>query len=270
VKQLMPERNTGRLGKTMEGAEVFPIQQITGPGKQDARDIVASERPLKIMLNRRELITLLCTPLELEHLVIGFLFSEGWLNSKEALKEITVDKRQGIARVESQADASASDTLTHDSANLPEEAASRFSLPASRISALVKRFQHQSRLFRASGGTHSAALCDEKNILAFSEDIGRYNAIDKVVGKCILDDIPTSRHLLITSGRVSSRVVAKTARMNIPVLVSRCAPTDRSVELAAGSGITLIGFARGDKMNIYSGGWRIVTRRTRHLTDKGG
>jgi len=262
------------LGKTMEGTEIFPIQQVTAKGKRDARDIVASERPLKIMLNRRELTTLLCTPLDLEYLAIGFLSSEGWLKSKEALKEITVDNRRGIVRVETgddkRANGSPDRPLTasgggsrahaHDAANLQAEIKvnSRFSIPSSHLLTLVKHFQRQSRLFRVSGGTHSAALCNEKSILVFSEDIGRYNAIDKVLGKCILDGIPTAHHMIITSGRVSSRVVLKIARMNIPVLVSRCAPTDRGVKLAAGSGITLIGFARVDKMNIYSGGWRIV------------
>ena len=259
----------------MDGIEMLPIQRVIRKDKRDAKALVIKELPLTIILNRRELMTLLCTPVDLKYLAIGFLFSEGWLKSKEELKKITVDDQRGVVRVETGEDKRANGlpdqqlitsgggrrAFTHDAVNLQDKTKvnSQLSVPASRLLALAKRFQHKSHLFRATGGVHSAALYNERGILAFSEDIGRYNAIDKVLGKCILDCIPMAHHVIITSGRVSSEVVLKIARMNVPVLVSRSAPTDRSVKLAADSGITLIGFARGDKMNIYSGGWRIVT-----------
>ena len=260
------------LKKTVEGAEVLNIQQVTDKGKQDSQDTVARELPLTIILNRQELRTLLCTPVDLEYLAIGFLFSEGWLRNNEEIQKITVDERRGVVRVETGEDtlanrlsdqklmtsSSGRGDLTHDALNLRAKVNSQISMPAHRILALVKRFQRQSQLFKASGGAHSAALCNERDILAFSEDIGRYNAIDKVLGSCIMNGIPTANHVIITSGRISSEVVLKVTRMDVSILVSRCAPTDRSVRLAIDSGATLIGFARGAKMNIYSGGWRIT------------
>ncbi|MCK5434113.1 MAG: formate dehydrogenase accessory sulfurtransferase FdhD, partial [Dehalococcoidales bacterium] len=107
-------------------------------------------------------------------------------------------------------------------------------------------------------GVHSAALCDTKNIILFSEDIGRHNAIDKIFGECMLTDLPTEDRLIITSGRISSEILFKVAKRNIPILISKSAPTNLGVKLAADFGITLIGFARGKRMNVYTDSWRVV------------
>jgi len=115
-----------------------------------------------------------------------------------------------------------------------------------------------SRVFKATGGVHSAALCDTQNILVFSEDIGRHNAIDKIFGECILEDIPTDEHLIITSGRVSSEILLKVAKRSIPILISKSAPTNLGVRLADDLGITLIGFVRGERMNVYTNKWRVA------------
>jgi len=123
---------------------------------------------------------------------------------------------------------------------------------------LVNSFHGKSTVFQKTGGVHSAALCDEHRIIVFAEDIGRYNAIDRVIGKCYLDNIPAGGGIIITSGRVSAETVRKVARAAVPVIVSRSAPTSLGVSLAASLGITLIGFARGDRMNVYTGTSRIT------------
>jgi FdhD protein len=119
-------------------------------------------------------------------------------------------------------------------------------------------FQHRSDTFRSTGGVHSAALCDKKNLNIFCEDIGRHNAIDKIFGRCLWEGISTTNQFILTSGRVSSEIVIKMARSNIPVLASKSAPTGTAIRLAETLGITLIGFVRGTRMNVYSNHQRIT------------
>lgn len=98
---------------------------------------------------------------------------------------------------------------------------------------------------------HSAALCEGGKIIVFFEDIGRHNAIDKIFGCCLLDDLPTKDRIIVTSGRVSSEILQKIAKRGIPIVVSISAPTDLGVKIAEKLGITLIGLVRGGKMNVY-------------------
>ena len=117
---------------------------------------------------------------------------------------------------------------------------------------LIKEFNKSSQLFLDTGGVHSCALCDINKIIIFKEDIGRHNALDKVLGKALLEDIDFRDKIILTSGRISSEILIKTAKRQIPVIVSRSAPTSLSIDIAKKLNITLIGFARGKRMNIYS------------------
>ncbi len=265
--------------KPINGTEMLPVEHVTKEGKQNTEDLVTKELPLAIILNNRELVTLLCSPLDLDYLAIGFLFSEGLIRSKDEVSKIIVDDQKGVVRVETEEDKERADRLPskrlitssggrvtiwrgYYPADAPgqKKVTSQFSVSAAQVLAMVRQFQRKSQIFKITGGVHSAALFDRRDILAFSEDIGRHNAIDKILGRCILDSLPPANHVVVTSGRVSSEIVLKVARMDIPILVSRSAPTDLGVKLASNLGLTLVAFARGDKMNIYAEGWRIVTR----------
>jgi FdhD protein len=209
-------------------------------------------------------------------LAVGFLFSEGLLKSKDEIKRIMVDDRKGVVRVEAERDEEfASDALPKKitasgcgkevsfygaaAAQGQKKIESKIQISVPEISALANKFQRRCRIYRATGGVHSAALCDNKDILAFSEDIGRHNALDKIFGECILNDIATDDHIIITSGRVSSEILLKVARRNIPIIVSKSAPTSLGVRLADDLDVTLVGFARGKRMNVYTHAWRIAT-----------
>ena len=259
----------------MDSTERISIHRVTREGRQGTEDLVTRETPLTIILNNRELVTLLCSPLELEYLAVGFLASEGLIKSRDEVKKLIVDEERGVARVETEEEEGFDSELLFKrlitsgcsggaSFYRPGDAqnrarvASQLSVSATRVFSLVKQFQTSSRTFRATGGVHSAALCAVNGILVFSEDIGRHNAIDKVFGRCILDDIATDDRIVITSGRISSEILLKVARRNVPVLVSRSAPTNLGVRLAGDLGITLLGFVRGERMNVYSHSWRIV------------
>ena len=256
--------------------EQVPISRLTEEGKSRADDVVVMEFPLTIVLNNQELVTLLCSPKNLDYLAVGFLSSEGLLKSKDEIKKITVDDRRGIVRVETEAEnKQAGETVFkrlitsgcgrgtsfYSAADVEGQVKveSQTKISALDVFELVAEFQHRSQIFKTTGGVHSAALCDTKSILIFSEDIGRHNAIDKIFGECILKDIPTGDRILVTSGRVSSEILLKAAKRNIPLLISKSAPTDLGVKLANDLGVTLIGFVRGKRMNVYANDWRVVS-----------
>jgi FdhD protein len=110
-----------------------------------------------------------------------------------------------------------------------------------------------------TGCFHSAALSDGKNILAFAEDIGRHNTVDKMIGYAILNDIPFREKVMLVSCRISSEIVSKCARWQVPILASRAAATDLAIQIAEKSGMTLVGFARGESFNIYTNPQRILS-----------
>ncbi|MFC2072745.1 formate dehydrogenase accessory sulfurtransferase FdhD [Chloroflexota bacterium] len=255
--------------------EKIPILRLTEESRNSIDDLVAREFPLTVILNNQELVTLLCSPKDLRYLAIGFLFSEGLLGSKDEIKKIMVDDQRGIVRVETEEDDALANELVfkrfitsgcgrgasfYSAADVQDQAKveSRTQIPTHDVLSLVNDFQHRSQVYRATGGVHSAALCDTENILVFNEDIGRHNAIDKIFGECLLEDIATDGGIVITSGRISSEILLKVAKRNIPIIISKSAPTDLGVKLASDLGITLLGFVRGKRINVYTNDWRIA------------
>jgi len=263
----------------MEENEVerFPILRLTKEGRSNIEDVFARELPVTIILNDQELVTMLCSPMNLEYLAVGFLSSEGLLEGKDEIKKILVDDERGVVRVETvEKKEFAQDILfkriissgggrgasfynAADAASQKVE--SQIEISTDEVFALVNEFQHRSEVYLATGGVHSAALCDRKSILFFSEDIGRHNAIDRIFGKCLLEDIPTDDRLIITSGRISSEIIHKVAKRGIPIIISISAPTNLGIRIADNLGITLISFVRGKRMNVCTNYWRIVTKR---------
>ena len=249
--------------------------RVTEAGKKDIDDVVVTEFPLTIILNNRELVTLLCSPAGLKYLAIGFLFSEGFIRSKDEIRKIIVDDLRGVVRVETEKGDESIDELVfkrfitsgcgrgasfYSAADVQDQARieSQIVISADEVFALVNEFQHNSEVYLATHGVHSAALCDRQSISVFHDDIGRHNAVDKVFGECLLRDISTDDRIIITSGRISSEILLKVAKGKIPIIISKTAPTNLGVKLAADLGVTLIGFVRGRRMNVYSHGWRVV------------
>ncbi|MBN2098368.1 MAG: formate dehydrogenase accessory sulfurtransferase FdhD [Dehalococcoidia bacterium] len=262
--------------ENVNAAEQVRLVRITEGIRTDVEDVVVRESSLTIVLDNQELVTMLCSPIDLKPLAVGYLFSEGFLKSKEEIKNVVVDDRKGIVRVETKtgegADAAilSKRLVTSGSGRgssfykLADAQAgikidSRFQMLARDVLALVGQFQCSSELHEVTRGVHSAALCDERKILVFADDIGRHNAIDKIIGRCILVDVAAKDHGLIFSGRISSEMLLKAARRDIPVVISIASPTNVAVRMANDMGMTVVGMVRGKKMNIYSGDWRIVT-----------
>jgi len=259
-----------------EETERFLVLQLTEQGTGKIEDTVVREFPLTIFLNNKELVTLLCSPADLKYLVVGFLLSEGLIKGKGDIKNIIVDDQRGVVRVETKEEKEPVDELIfkrfitsgcgrgtsfYSAADVQGQAKieSQIKISALEVFSLVKEFQHYSQIYRITGGVHSAALCDTTNILVFADDIGRHNAIDKIFGQCLLEDIPTNDRIVLTSGRVSSEILLKVAKRNIPIIISKSVSTNLALRLANDLGITLIGSVRGKRIKAYTNDWRIVT-----------
>ena len=251
------------------------IVRVRNLEKNKETDRVVLETPLTIFLNDHEFITLLCSPDNLDCLAVGFLRSEGLIERAADIEKIDVDVEKGFVYLKT----AAKDDLINklygkrmitsgcgkgslffnalDSLQ-SKRIESPLQVKAEEILKLVGAVQDKALLFKSTGGVHSAALAERDQILFYSEDIGRHNAVDKIVGECILKDISLEDKILLTSGRISSEIVIKGAKLGLPLIVSRSAPTSLAVELARETGITLVGFARGERLNIYSHSVRIA------------
>jgi FdhD protein len=257
--------------KKHQSREVISVQGVTA--SPELRSVVR-EVPLTVSVNGNELITLLTTGDANRELAIGFLLSEGFLTRKEDLKSIRVDDKQGLVEVDLAGDIDLTEklwgkravtsgcgkgaTFYHILDSLQtKQVTSEVRVAPKQVYALMKELNRLSDLYKETGGVHNSALADGEKVLVFREDIGRHNAVDKIHGTCFLDNISTKNKLLITTGRLSSEIVVKVARMGVPVLVSRSAPTSLAIDLADRVGLTLIGYVRGEKMTVYTGKERI-------------
>ena len=251
------------------------IIRLQDEQSQETTDHVASEIGFSLVVNDKQIVTLLCTPAELDAMAIGFLLSEGLLKDRESLLDVQVDEKEFIVSVtiknlpENIDDTFHKKTITSgcgrgitftDASNLKDLPPNRVILNISpqSIRDMLKEFRAISDLFTKTGGVHSAALAHQEKIILFSEDIGRHNAVDKLLGKAFLTGISLEDKVLLSSGRISGEIMTKVIRNRIPILISRTAPTCMSITYAEDHGVTLIGFARGKRMNIYTHPQRIV------------
>ena len=222
---------------------------------------VPSEMELTIYVNRQELVTILCTPTKLNCLVLGFLYAEGIISG---VGDVTMMR---VCDEESEVDV----RLSNPEFELPAKrrltsgcgGGATFATQGQRVDSglvvtptevlsLMKQLQERMELYRLSGGVHASALADSTNLLVVAEDIGRHNTLDKIQGECLLEGLSTRDRLLLSTGRVSSEMLLKAARMQVPVVVSRHSPTESAVSLARDLGIALVGHARGNRLSVYS------------------
>ena len=263
----------------MENRKDVEALHIDREGSAIRTEWTAREFPLTIMLNGDQLVTVLCSPSDLEALAVGFLFSEGIIRAKEEITGLLLDSERGIVRIRTAEDKLADGKLfmkrvlttgcgrgmafySYADLDRKKKVLSDLKVTPEEVFSLSRRFQTASELYKSTHGVHSAALCDTREVLVFAEDIGRHNAVDKVLGRCLLDGIAVTDRILVTSGRISSEILFKAAGSGIPVLISKSAPTDMGVDLARELGITLIGFVRGGGMNVYAGQERIDLKQS--------
>jgi FdhD protein len=279
------------------------IIRIRGDELEAREDLVTEEISLRLLAGHRHVAVLMCSPGDLEDLVRGFFYTNGFISGAEQIRRIVINRATWSAFVEltpeidpeslsvrgvigsacgsslpfdgaageSPAEmipdrpdprkpgtGSGSDSGAH---GIPAGSGGNMGISGRRISELMGQLRERSQLHRQTGGVHAAALADRTGLLVFREDIGRHNAVDKAIGAYLSRSGRFSDKALLSSGRLSSELLHKAARCRLPIVVSRSAPTDRAVALARAWDITLIGFARGGRMNVYSAAHRLGAGR---------
>jgi FdhD protein len=256
-------------------ARVRPAQTWRDGVLAAAETPVVREVPVSLRLNGREIITLLASDDALDYLAAGFLKAEGFVSRPEQITAIRVDAETGAVDVEATAvdplaekllerravtsGCGKGTTFTHAIDALQALAAPPGPRVAgAQVRALVHALLRGSDLYREAGGVHSAALATPEGIVIFRDDIGRHNAVDKIHGECFLRRVPVADKLLLTTGRVSSEILVKAAKLGVAVLVSRSSATDLALELAERVGVTVIGQVRGGGFTVYTGHQRVA------------
>lgn len=221
------------------------------------------EAAVSLTVNNRLWLTWMCSPARLEALAVGFLFTEGLITSLAEVASVRVCPSGANVEVWLHQDllppqrwARASGCVGGLTAQPWARPLPRVTdgapLPAQAVGGLMTQLYEAQQLYRATGGIHASALSDGRSLYALAEDVGRHNTLDKLAGQCLLDHVVMTESILLTTGRLSSEMVGKAARMGVPIVISRSAPTALALELAEHCGLTLIGYARRDSFNVYT------------------
>jgi len=236
---------------------------------------VIIEKAVSLTVNGENWLTFMCTPIDLDAMAIGFLYNEGLINSHQEIASIHVCKNEenvdvwlyhdvkkpvawyrtsgctgGVTSVENKIDLSNS---------IKPKLYNGALLTPKNITTLIGQLFHSQDVYKVSGGVHTSALSDGDRLHVISEDIGRHNTLDKIAGRCLIEGLNLKRRILLTTGRISSEMLQKSARLGASTVVSRTSPSSLSIQLADLWGITLIGYTRRDRFRIYSHPERLHT-----------
>jgi FdhD protein len=238
--------------------------RVRGERVEEVAGEVVREQPLTVYVDGTRFLTLLCTPVKLEALVIGYLWMEMVITDLAEIRTLDVSPVDGRVDV----------ALTRP-VSLPTERiltsgcgggitfridhrlfprlSSGLRISPGQLGARMRDLFAAAVLYKSSRGIHGAALSDGDGLLLVAEDVGRHNAVDKIKGEALLRGIPTRDRVLLSTGRVSSEMLLKAARMGVPIVASRTSPTEMAVALAEQLNITVCGYVRPDGFNLYAG-----------------
>lgn len=232
------------------------------------REVIV-ETPVSLTVNGQVWITLMCTPTDLEALAVGFLFNEGILKNKAEIEVLQVCPQDDNVdiwlnhpveqpkqwRRTSGCTGGATAVILEQ---VRPELKNGFVLAPEHITRLVDALTNAQNLYREVGGVHTSILSDGERVVVSAEDVGRHNSLDKIAGRCLLDDTCLPRRILITTGRISSEMIQKAARIGASIVISRTSASSLSVKMAEKWNITLVGYARRDQFIVYTHPERIL------------
>jgi FdhD protein len=220
--------------------------------------------------------TIVCTPEHMGDLVLGFLASEGVIRTVDQVQQLTISRFRGTARVRTTTSINFNQAFYNKryiasccgksrqsfyfvndahTAKFAEDSGLR--IHPKTVLRLIHEMESSSSVFRVTGGVHTGSLCDVNGLLLSRSDIGRHNALDKLYGYCLRHRITTGDKIVAFSGRLSSEVLLKVAKMGVGIVLAKSAPTAMALDMAQELNITAVGFVRGDAFNVYTHPWRI-------------
>jgi len=244
------------------------ITRIIDDNKILIKDNIINEDILEIYINNEKQFEMVFSITRPRSLAAGFLFTQGIIHNKTDIDSIDFHEKTKQCHIKlnpksqerlikfqemNHIKGSSGGTLLQDKTMvLPSKFNGMITITHHQVLSLIKMHQEQSMLFHQTGAVHSAGLCDQLKILFYYEDIGRHNALDKLAGDILLNDIDTHNKIVTLSCRMSLEIIGKIIKTGISIVISNAAPTLSAVKLANEAGLTMIGFARKNRMNIYT------------------
>ncbi|MEZ8392455.1 formate dehydrogenase accessory sulfurtransferase FdhD [Vibrio cyclitrophicus] len=234
---------------------------------------IACERPLTVMLNWKEIVTLMTLGSRPESLVLGYLKNQSFLSDPEAVESIIIDWETSSAAVITKEDTSQLEqalkkkTVTSGCGQgtmygnvmkqLEDYQVPQNKIKQSEIYTALEALTHYNDTYKKAGAVHGCAVCKDDKVLSFVEDVGRHNAVDTLAGEMWLNKESGEDKIFYTTGRLTSEMVIKVAQMGIPVLLSRSGVTQMGLDLAQEFGITTIARAKGLRFQVFTGADKI-------------
>ncbi|MBP2633255.1 MAG: Protein fdhD [Firmicutes bacterium] len=262
----------------VDAIQTYEVIQFKNNEFCESNQLISEEMPLTVYLNGKETTTMLCSPVDQKYLVLGFLISEGMVQSIEDIREIVINEEDGLVQIEADLVERASTDgylrrcLTtccgrgragfyfandHKTTRYID---SNTQFKATDILKCTATLLHEaSATHSQTYGVHSGAIVENGELILYSEDIGRHNIFDKLYGKCLEQTMSMENKLLVFSGRISSEILIKVSKMGIPCVVAKSVPTTLALGMAKELGITIVGRMRHDSFCVYTHPKRIVS-----------
>jgi FdhD protein len=243
--------------------KTFRLTLLQDGSKISEDEQIVNETSVTLSVNGEEWFNFLCTPLQLDALAVGFLFTSNTIRSREEIAALKVCEdgcnldawlthAAEKPRLWQRNSGCSGGVSVPDLKVRPLESVERFTLSIGEIHQMLGHFYEGQKLYRLSGGVHASAMFSDHVLLFSAEDLGRHNTLDKIAGQMILRGEPITHPILTTTGRVSLEMMQKAAMIRAGFVISRTSPTAASIELAGQMGITLIGYAGKERMKIYT------------------
>jgi len=252
----------------------FEVVRMKNGSKETLTVAVATEVPCTIDINGSEAATLMCTPSHLKEFAVGFLFTSGMIQRADDVQSFSCDPIRWKIDVRTKRDVDFDllgkrlytsgcgkgvmySGVIELASRHPIE--SNFTVTNEFLNQCMKWLVTCSPLYRETSGVHTVAISLGGTLPQFHiDDIGRHNAVDKVIGHCLLENLDFSESVLLCTGRISSEILHKIKRCGIPIILSRGVPTHQTVMMATDMGICVVGFARGGNFTIYTQDHRVL------------